>query len=62
MLGKIEGERRGGWQRRRWLHSVTDSVDMNLRNSERWRRTEEFGMLQFTGSLRAGCDSATQQQ
>ena len=30
MLGKIEGRRRG-WQRTRWLHSITSSVDMNLR-------------------------------
>ena len=30
MLGKIEGKRRLGWKRMRWLHSITDSVDMNL--------------------------------
>ena len=30
MLGKIEDKRRRGWQRMRWLHSITDSVDMNL--------------------------------
>ena len=30
MLGKTEGRRRRGWQRMRWLDSVTDSVDMNL--------------------------------
>ena len=30
MLGKIESRRRRGWQRIRWLDSVTDSVDMNL--------------------------------
>ena len=30
MLGKIEGKRRGGRQRMRWLDSITDSVDMNL--------------------------------
>ena len=29
MLGKIEGERRGG-QRIRWLDSITDSMDINL--------------------------------
>ena len=28
MLGKIEGKRRRGWQRMRWLDSVTDSMDM----------------------------------
>ena len=30
MLGKIEGRRRRGWQRIRWLDSITDSMDMNL--------------------------------
>ena len=30
MLGKIEGKRRGRWQRMRWLDSITDSMDMNL--------------------------------
>ena len=30
MLGKIEGERRRGHQRMRWLVGITDSVDMNL--------------------------------
>ena len=29
MLGKIEGEKRRGWQRIRWLDSITDSMDMN---------------------------------
>ena len=32
MLGKIEGERRRGRQRIRWLDGITDSVDMNLSN------------------------------
>ena len=30
MLGKIEGNRRRGWERMRWLDSITDSKDMNL--------------------------------
>ena len=30
MLGKIEGKRRRGPQRMRWLDSITDSMDMNL--------------------------------
>ena len=30
ILGKIEGRRRRGWQRMRWLDSITDSTDMSL--------------------------------
>ena len=30
MLGKIEGGRRRGWQRMRWLDGITDSMEMNL--------------------------------
>ena len=30
MLGKIEGRRRWGWHRMRWLDSITDSMDMHL--------------------------------
>ena len=30
MLGKIEGKRRRGWQRARWLDGITDSIDMSL--------------------------------
>ena len=30
MLGRIEGGRRRGQQRMRWLHDITDSMDMSL--------------------------------
>ena len=30
MLGKIEGKRRRGWQKTKWLDYITDSMDMNF--------------------------------
>ena len=62
MLGKIESKRRRGWQRIRWLDSITNSIDMNLSNSGRQWRTEEPGVLQSTGSQRVGSSLATEQQ
>ena len=44
MLGKIEDKRKRGWQRMRWLNSITDSMGMNLsklreivKDRETWR-------------------------
>ena len=62
MLGKIEGKRRRGQQRMRWLDSIADSMDMNLiKLQERWR-TEKPGMLQSMGSQRVRHNLATELQ
>ena len=41
ILGKIEGKRRRGWQRMRWLGSITDSMNMNL--SRLWEIVKNRG-------------------
>ena len=36
LLGKIEGRRRGGRQKMRWLDGITDSINMNLSKLMSW--------------------------
>ena len=59
ILGKIEGERRRGWQRMRWMASPTQWTWVWV-NSGSWWWTGRPGMLQSMGSQRVGHDWATE--
>ena len=60
MLGKIEGRRRRGWQRMRWLDGITDSMEWVWANSGSWWWTGRPGVLQFMESQRLRHDWATE--
>ena len=59
LLGKIEGKMRRGWQKMRWLDSITDSADTNLSKLQEIVITEEPGELYSTGLQRAGHNLTT---
>ena len=57
LLGKIEGRRRRGGQRMRWLDGIIDSMHMSLSTvSGRYWRTGKPGVLQSIGSQKGGHD------
>ena len=60
MLGKVEGGRRRGWERMRWLDGNTDSMKSSLVNSGSWWWTVRPGVLQSLGSQRVTHNSLTE--
>ena len=60
MLGKIEGKRRRGKQRMRWLDSIAGSMDMNL--SQLWETVNNRGAWHPTVHGVAGLDMTTTEQ
>ena len=60
MLGKIEGRRRRGRQRMKWLDGITNSMDMSLSKFWELVMAGKPGMLQSMGSQRVGHNWATE--
>ena len=56
MLEKIEGRRRRGRQRMRWLDGTINSTDMDLGGLQDMMMDREAGVLQSMGSQRVGHD------
>ena len=56
MLGNIEGRRRRGQQRMRWLDIITESMYMSLSKLQEMVKDREDGMLQSMALQRVGHD------
>ena len=62
ILGKIEGKRRIGWQRMRWLDSITNSMDINWRKLQETVEDRGAWNAAVHGVIKIGYNLATEQQ
>ena len=62
MLGKIEGRRRRGWQRMRWLDGIIDSMDTTSSKLRETVKDRKPGKLQSMGLQRVRHNLATEKQ
>ena len=62
MLGKFEGKRKSGWQRMKWLDSITNSIDMSLSKLQEIVNDRKAWCVEVHGLQRVEHDLVNEQQ